>query len=142
MRGRKMSSKSIDIENIKLLLENEAFTSDLIEQSTGVNKGLIDSIRAGEMGVEDLDIQTAFILSRLSDGISISYDYGHLLEEFEADLHEFNPKLVAIVREDRGVYKPIIDYYLPQSFNKINEPCEIVYAKDVLKEMEDMNKLI
>lgn len=30
-----MSSKSIDIEKIKLLLENEAFTSDLIEQSTG-----------------------------------------------------------------------------------------------------------
>lgn len=30
-----MSSKTIDIEKIKLLLENKAFTSDLIEQSTG-----------------------------------------------------------------------------------------------------------
>lgn len=105
-------------------------------------KGMIDSIRAGEMNVEDLDLQTAFILSRLCDGINISYDYENLLEEFRADLHEFSPKLVAIVREDREVYKPIIDYYLPQSFNKIDEPCEIVYAKDVLEEMEDMNKLI
>lgn len=137
-----MSSKSIDIEKIKLLLENEAFTSELIEQSTGVNKGMIDSIRAGEMNVEDLDLQTAFILSRLCDGINISYDYENLLEEFRADLHEFSPELVAIIREDRGVYKPIIDYYLPQSFNKIDEPCEIVYAKDVLEEMEKMNKLI
>ncbi|MFR6142865.1 MAG: hypothetical protein ACLUJM_08975 [Finegoldia sp.] len=137
-----MSSKSIDIEKIKLLLENEAFTSELIEQSTGVNKGMIDSLRAGEINVEDLDLQTAFILSRLCDGINISYDYENLLEEFRADLYEFSPKLVAIVREDRGVYKPIIDYYLPQSFNKINEPCEIVYAKDVLREMEEMNKLI
>lgn len=137
-----MSSKTIDIEKIKLLLENEVFTSELIEQSTGVNKGMIDSIRAGEMNVEDLDLQTAFILSRLCDGINISYDYENLLEEFRADLHEFSPKLVAIVREDRGVYKPIIDYYLPQSFNKIDEPCEIVYAKDVLREMEEMNKLI
>ncbi|WP_392436302.1 hypothetical protein ACF3OI_10125 (plasmid) [Finegoldia magna] len=32
-----MSSKTIDIEKIKLLLENEAFKSELIEQSTGVN---------------------------------------------------------------------------------------------------------
>lgn len=105
-------------------------------------KGMIDSIRAGEMNVEDLDLQTAFILSRLCDGINISYDYENLLEEFREDLHEFSPKLVAIVREDRGVYKPIINYYLPQSFNKIDEPCEIVYAKDVLREMEEMNKLI
>lgn len=62
-----MGSKTIDIEKIKLLLENEAFTSELIEQRTGVNKGMIDSIRAGEMNVEDLDLQTAFILSRLCD---------------------------------------------------------------------------
>lgn len=137
-----MSSKTIDIEKIKLLLENKAFTSELIEQSTGVNKGMIDSIRAGEMNVEDLDLQTAFILSSLCDGINISYDYENLLEEFREDLNEFNPKLIAIVREDRGVYKPIIDYHLPQSFNKIDEPCEIVYAKDVLEEMEKMNKLI
>lgn len=104
-----MSSKTIDIEKIKLLLENEAFTSELIEQSTGVNKGMIDSIRAGEMDVEDLDLQTAFILSRLCNGINISYDYENLLEEFREDLHEFIPKLVAIVKEDRVVYKPIMN---------------------------------
>ncbi len=40
-----MSSKTIDIEKIKLLLENEAFTSELIEQSTGVNNKAPESPR-------------------------------------------------------------------------------------------------
>lgn len=135
-------NKIIDIDKIKILLENKALRSGTIENETGVDKKTIENIRSGKVSIENISVHDALKLSEFCDSMCISYDYTELLQELKEDLANSSATLIAIVREDRKIYKPIIDYFLPQNFSEIDEPCEVVYIKDVIKEMQEMNSLI
>lgn len=76
--------------------------------------------------------------------MNISYDYEQLLQELKSDLAEGlirENDVIFIVRgSEVSGYYPIIDYYYDNFEPK--EEFEIAIVRDVLKEIEYMNRII
>ena len=110
-------------------------------------------------------------MGRIIGGINISYDYEELLTEFKSDVLEFGwslDKKMQILRDkNEKVYQPIIDYYveeqeylnvlkydfldddeeleekyeLAKEYNKIKNQLEQTTVREILEEMEEMNRI-
>lgn len=153
--------KIINIEQIKLLLDNEAISAYSIEKESKVSRQTITSIRRGDTSLGKVPLNTLMSLQLfLNDhSPSISYDYEHMIAELKHDIAYKidNPLFVLRKKETLPAtdHHPIIDYasktYPPHKFI---EECEETFgdmsdyyfefknSDDLLEEMEDMNKII
>ncbi|OOL80433.1 hypothetical protein BWX42_00665 [Dolosigranulum pigrum] len=153
--------KIINIEQIKLLLDNEAISAYSIEKESKISRQTITSIRRGDTTLEKVPLNTLIALqSFLNDHpLSISYDYDQIIEELKHDkAYDIDDPLFVLRKKETlpaTDHHPIIDYtsktYPLHNFIKECEETfgdmsdyyfEFKNSDDLLEEMEDMNKII
>ena len=83
-------------------------------------------------------------MARKINGISVSFDYSELIDEFQSDMQEgLLSDKVFVEREDHesGLYRPIADWYYSIEEVPKGVRTEVMNTSDVLAEMEELNAL-
>lgn len=138
---------NVNLNLISHILSNKAIPGYTLEKETGVSRNTISELRNGNVEFTNMRLSTILKVHEWAvENYTISYDYEELLDKFKADIQEglIGKKILIERREtEDGLYNAIIDWYceveqVPHNV-KVVELCN---TEDIVKELNDMNRLI
>lgn len=136
----------MDINLIKLLINNKAVSAYAIEKETGVNRSNINKIRNGERKFENLTLESLEKLQGFIDKFppSISYDYEDLIKELEEDVG-YNEFLIFERKRHSDIdYWAVVDWHFNlEEVTEIKDGHKLTVERveSVLEEMREMNRI-
>lgn len=132
---------------IESFIQNKAIPMEIIVRETGVSLKRLNLVRDGLLNVDELSTEE---LNRIDSmlketGYRVSIDYSELIEELTHDKFEglIGERVIVERKMNELVGRPIpVDYYFSISEVPIGVKTSIEAYDDLMKELDDLNRIV
>lgn len=132
---------------IESFIQNKAIPMEIIVRETGVSLKRLNLVRDGLLSVDELSTEE---LNRIDSmlketGYRVSIDYSELIEELTHDKFEglIGERVIVERKMNELVGRPIpVDYYFSISEVPIGVKTSIEAYDDLMKELDDLNRIV